>query len=284
VFRVDAFAEPPAKIAASSLEEAGGGCAASAAVAVARLGGEAVLWTRVGGDDAGALVLRELAAEGVDVSGSTTYAECRTPTAAVIVDRRGERLIVSHVDARLPSHAEGLPLEDIARAGAVLVDIRWPEAAVAVLARAKREGVRSVVDVDLGPQARIGEIVSLAGEAIFSAPALARLAGTENPEAGLRAAARLGARVVGVTAGEKGAWWLDAGVLRHQPAHAVRALDTTGAGDVFHGAYALAIAEGSSVARAMRFAAIAAALKCARGDGRRGCPRRAEVESLLTGD
>jgi sugar/nucleoside kinase (ribokinase family) len=73
-------------------------------------------------------------------------------------------------------------------------------------------------------------------------------------------------------------------VLHHQAAYAVRALDTTGAGDVFHGAYTLAIAEGSSVARAMRFAAAAAALKCARGDGGRGCPRRAEVESLLTGD
>jgi sulfofructose kinase len=243
-----------------------------------------VLWARVGGDDEGARVLRELASEGVDVSGSRTYAECRTPTAAVIVDRRGERLIVSHVDARLPSRADGLPLQDIAHAGAVLVDVRWPEAAVAVLERAKREGVRSVVDVDLGPQARIEEIISLASDAIFSAPSLARLAGTADVEAGLRAASRLGATVVGVTEGESGAWWLEAGALRRQPAHAVKAVDTTGAGDVFHGAYALAIAEGSSVARAMRLASVAAALKCARGGGRRGCPARAEVDSILAGD
>jgi sulfofructose kinase len=284
VYRVDAFAEPPAKIAASSLQEAGGGCAAIASVTIARLGGAAALWARVGGDDAGALVLRELSAEGVDVSGARTHAGCRTPSAAVIVDRWGERLIVSHVDLRLPSGSDWLPLEEIARASAVLVDIRWPEAALAVLARARREDVRGVVDVDLGPQARIEEIVSLASDAIFSAPALARLAGTRDVEAGLRAASRLGARLVGVTGGEKGVWWLEAGLIHHQPAHSVEAVDTTGAGDVFHGAYALAVAEGRPVAQAMRFASVAAALKCARTGGHRGCPARAEVEAILAGD
>jgi sulfofructose kinase len=242
-----------------------------------------VLWTRVGGDDAGAVMLRELASEGVDVSAAIVHPGCRTPSAAVIVDGRGERLIVSFVDPRLPSHAGALPLDEVGSCGAVLADIRWPEAALAVLGRAKRENVRGVVDVDLGPQARIEEIVSMASDAIFSAPALARLAGTGDPEAGLRAVARLGAAVVGVTAGEKGAWWLDRGTIRHQPAHAVTAIDTTGAGDVFHGAYALAIAGGAPVAQAMRFASVAAALKCARGAGRRGCPARAEVESVLAG-
>jgi sulfofructose kinase len=284
VFRVDAFAEPPAKIAAVSLEEGGGGCAAGAAIAIARLGGAAVLWTRVGADDAGALVLRELSGEGVEVSNARVLEGVRTPRAAVIVDRRGERLIVSHVDERLHAGAEGLPLEQIAGARAVLVDVRWPAAALAVLERAKREGVRRIVDVDLGPQARIEEIAALASDAIFSAPALAEFAATEDRERGLRAAARLGAPVVGVTAGEQGAWWLEAGVLHHQPAHPVRSLDTTGAGDVFHGAYALAVAEGRSVAQAMRFASVAAALKCTRAGGGRGCPARAEVESRLAGD
>jgi sulfofructose kinase len=284
VYRVDAFAEPPAKIAASSLEEAGGGCAAVAALSIVRLGGAAALWARVGDDDAGELVLRGLSAEGVDVSAVKAHAGCRTPTAAVIVDRRGERLIVSHVGARLPSSSDGLPLEEIARASAVLVDIRWPEAALAVLERARREGVRSVVDVDLGPQARIERIVSLASDAIFSAPALARLTGTRDVEAGLRAVSRLGARVVGATGGEKGVWWLEAGRMAHQPAHPVEAVDTTGAGDVFHGAYALAAAEGRSVSQAMRFASVAAALRCARTGDRGGCPSRADVERVLAGD
>ena len=81
--------------------------------------------------------------------------------------------------------------------------------------------------------------------------------------------------------GGMGYLWLDGDALHAMPGYSVDAIDTLGAGDVFHGAYALALAEGREVAAAARFANAAAAIKCTRASGRRGIPLRAEVDAWL---
>ena len=93
----------------------------------------------------------------------------------------------------------------------------------------------------------------------------------------------LGCRVAAVTLGAQGTLWLDDAGVHRQAAFAVKAVDTTGAGDVFHGAYTLAIGEGQTVTQAMRFASAVAALKCTRRGGRAGIPSRAEVDLFLAG-
>ena len=72
-----------------------------------------------------------------------------------------------------------------------------------------------------------------------------------------------------------------ADAIREQPVFAIKAVDTLGAGDVFHGAFALALVERQTIAAALRFAAAAAGLKCTRFGGSTAAPRRAEVEALL---
>jgi sulfofructose kinase len=86
---------------------------------------------------------------------------------------------------------------------------------------------------------------------------------------------------VAVTDGANGAHWRQGGGIRHRPAFAVNSVDTLAAGDVFHGGFALALAEGQDEAESMRFASAAAALKCTRFGGIAGAPGRAEVEQLL---
>jgi len=96
-----------------------------------------------GQDAAGAAMVRELVAYGVDASGLRLFEGCRSSQSTVIVDARGERLIVSYWgDA--PGDAGWLPLADVARAGAVLADVRWPEGALALFAAARRANVPSV--------------------------------------------------------------------------------------------------------------------------------------------
>jgi sulfofructose kinase len=115
----------------------------------------------------------------------------------------------------------------------------------------------------------------------FSAPGLARFAGTDDPREGLaRAAARTGG-TVGVTLGEAGVLWRDGDRTRHLPAFPVAAVDTLGAGDVFHGALALALARGSGHEEALRYASAAAALKCTRFGGRSGIPDANAVDRFL---
>jgi sugar/nucleoside kinase (ribokinase family) len=89
------------------------------------------------------------------------------------------------------------------------------------------------------------------------------------------------ARACAVTAGAEGSSWIADGAASHVPAPAVVAVDTLAAGDVFHGAYALALAEGRAIRDAARFASCAAAIKCSRPGGRDGAPTRAEVDARL---
>jgi sulfofructose kinase len=261
--------------------EVGGGQAASGAVTVARLGGRAAWWGRVGDDPLGARILDDLEAEGVDVSGARQVPGAHSQTAFVVVDRAGERQIVSHVDPGLDADPGFLPLDQLDQADVVLVDARWPEGSAAVLQAARAVGLATVLDAEETADNTVSELAPLATHVIFSEPGLEQLTGTGDPAAGLRMARELGPRLVAVTRGAGGCLWLDEGMLRHTPAFEVDVVDTLGAGDVFHGAFALALAEGLLIAAGLRLASAAAALKCTRFGGRLGIPSRGQAEALL---
>jgi len=292
VHTVDAMPASATKVRATAYREVGGGMAANAACAIARLGGRATFWGRAGDDAAGAAMVRELVAYGVDASGLRLFEGCRSSQSTVIVDARGERLIVSYWgDA--PGDAGWLPLADVARAGAVLADVRWPEGALALFAAARRANVPSVLDADVAEPAILDALMREADHVVFSSHGLARWAGIA-PHAGTadqRVAHERAwrtmrevnprARACAVTAGAEGSWWIVDGAGSHVPAPQVEAVDTLAAGDVFHGAYALALAEGRGIRDAARFASCAAAIKCTRAGGRDGAPTRAEVDARL---
>jgi len=101
----------------------------------------------------------------------------------------------------------------------------------------------------------------------------------------LKKLAKLTSSFLAGTRGPRGTIWLDErGELQETPAFPVHTVDTLGAGDIFHGAFALAITEGEGVPAALRFASAAAALKCTRFGGAFACPQRSEVEALLGGE
>jgi sulfofructose kinase len=116
---------------------------------------------------------------------------------------------------------------------------------------------------------------------VFSAEGLRATAGRHDLVEGLRALAGATPAWLCVTDGPNGAWWLEGATIRHCPAFPVVAVDTLGAGDVFHGAFVLRLAEGADVESAVRFSAAAAAIKCTRFGGRAGAPSRPEVEAFL---
>ena len=163
----------------------------------------------------------------------------------------------------------------------MLADVRWPEGAAAVFAAAARHGVLTVFDGDVGPRAALLDLAGRATYVVFSQPGLTHATGFPLPEQGLAAIAGSVRGVVGVTLGADGFLWREGGEERRTPAPKVRVVDTLAAGDVWHGAFTLALAEGQDVASASRFANAAAAIKCSRGGGRRGAPRRDEVAAML---
>ena len=116
---------------------------------------------------------------------------------------------------------------------------------------------------------------------VWSEVALSDWSGSPDPEIGLRAARRRFQGFLGVTVGAAGFRWLDGDRMRGEPAPEVVAVDTLAAGDVFHGAFLLALAEGQSVPAAARFANVAAAFKCRAFGSRTTTPPRTEVEAFL---
>lgn len=283
LFRVDAIPTTPTKVQALDCLEVGGGMAASAAVAVARLGGEAHFWGRCGQDELGRRIIAELRGEGVDVSRLRQVANGRSPISAILIDRRGERLVVPYYDPHLDPSPDWLPIEEIGTFDAVLVDVRWPPGAERGLSAARAAGRIAMLDADLAPRSVLAALIPHASHIVFSEPALKDYACKQDLAEALDVVSREVTAMLGVTAGPAGFYWLEAGVLRHEPAPLVEAQDTLAAGDVFHGAFALALAEGKSLAAAGRFATIAASIKCTRFGSRLGCPTRAEVEAFSPG-
>ncbi|CAN0339020.1 unnamed protein product, partial [Phaeothamnion confervicola] len=150
IYRIESFPERPTKIRALEHIEAGGGMAANAASAIARLGGPVELWSRVGDDDNGVKIRRFLMAAGVDARYVQAFEENRSSTSVILVDGRGERMIVGSRDVDMPSGTQWLPLERIGEAGAVLADLRWLEGARVAFEAARNAGVPTILDADLG--------------------------------------------------------------------------------------------------------------------------------------
>lgn len=130
----------------------------------------------------------------------------------------------------------------------MLVDSRWPEAAEVVLARAADHRVPALLDAEIGPEPVPTLLVALAIHVIFSRDGLVQFTGIDDVPHALSAAARRTRGFVGATAGAEGFYWLEPGAgTRHLPAPAIETVDTLGADDVFHGAFALALGEGKDV-------------------------------------
>lgn len=283
VYSVASWPTGSAKIAAHCFAESGGGMAANAAAAIARLGGEAVFWGPTGDDAIAGRIAAQLAEAGVDTRWLQRCEGRTSSHSAVIVDAQGERLVVGLRGSALQATAQWLPLEQVGTAAAVLADVRWPEGARRALQAAGDAGIAAILDAEVAEAGVIDSLARCAGHVVFSQRGLDAFAGADG-EGGLRRVLGYGASVAAVTRGEAGVLWIESsapGAVRHCPAFAVDTVDTLAAGDVFHGAYALALAESLATQDAMRFASAAAAIKCSRRGGRDGAPNRREVEALL---
>lgn len=285
VFEIEAFSAKASKTPARSYRMLAGGMAFNAAVAAARLGAQVRLISRVGSDIAANFLRQRLEEEGIDGQGVQTVGGAATSVSAIVVDRTGERQIFNHRgDAIAKAHS--LDTRQLEGADVVLADPRWVSGAATALAWARDNKVLSVLDGDVAPRADLQRLVALAQWAVFSEPGLAAWApGTARNDALRHACASgaSGASAAMVTCGEAGSWLCSgrSALPVHTAAPEVAAIDTTAAGDVFHAALALALAEGHVAKVAIRWASAAAAFKCQRGLGALGAPTRAELARWL---
>ena len=282
IYTIAQFPANPQKLRAVSAEEVGGGMAANASVAAARLGADVAFCSRVGEDLAGEAICTELAREGVDVSQVRRFAGGQSSTSAVIVDGSGERLLVNHRGAGLSDDASWLDVSGVSQARAVLADVRWPQGALKLFRAARDAYVPTILDGDIGAGEALPDLLAFADYVVFSAPGLAEFSPGDKAEA-LAEVVRLGARHAGVTQGGDGYLWLDHAGKYYQPAFDVNVVDTSGAGDAFHGGFALGVAQGLPDEDCVRIAQATAALKCLQPGNRRGLPDLMTLEAFLAG-
>jgi sulfofructose kinase len=286
VFRVKEVPIADTKVEASAFITIGGGCAANAAVAIVRLGGVASLAAPLGGpegeDAIGDRVIAGLRREGVDCGGCVRVSGARTSVSAIFLNARGERTIATYRDTRLDGIVPADPETLVLGADAVLFDNRFPDFVTPICRAARRRGIPVLMDADKATTDS-HPLFSAATHVIFSGECLRATARTNDLAAGLLHMTRFTDAFLAVTNGPNPVLWHDAKTIRQVPVFAIDAVDTLGAGDVFHGAFALALVEQQGSQDAMRFAAAAAGLKCSRFGGSTVAPRRAEVEALLAG-
>jgi ribokinase len=281
---------PGETVSEGTLLVARGGKGANQAVAARRLGAEVRLIGCVGDDASGREVRAALAAEGIGVDALATVAERATGTALIVVDRDGRNQI-----AVAPGANRALTAADVERRQA---DFAWAEVVVCslevplpavrrALEIARARTATTIVNPAPFPDAGI-DFLSLADYVTPNESEAARLAGLEvaGLEGARAAAAAVRARGAGtavLTLGATGVLADGPGGVVHAPAFAVTAVDTTGAGDAFNGALAVALGERRPLAEALRFANATAALACTRRGAQPAMPARAEVERLLGG-
>jgi sulfofructose kinase len=280
LFKVDRFPEPGTKINSQALVASVGGCAANAAVAIARLGGNARFTGPVGTDAATRRFLDALSRMGVDGSGVAAVEEGAISVSGIFIDANGEKMVVtqrgSGLEKARPADVNAL----VADVDLVLADNRFPDFVAPILIAARARGIPVIVD---GDQAMAFDhpVYAPASHVIFSSEGLSATTGLSDLGAALHRASETIKTFAAVTNGPEDILWIERGNVRSMAAFTVAAIDTLGAGDTFHGAFALALAEGLDEIAAMRFGSAAAALKCTRFGGISGTPVRSEVESFL---
>ena len=282
IVAVPRLPQPDERLPATDGVLAGGGPAATAAVALARLGVAVAFAGRVGDDPAGSFVRDGLARDDVDVSLLDVVAGA-TPFTACLVGPEGDRVLLP-TPGTLPPITLTEPLR------AALAHAAWlhvDHIGAAILPSLRAAGLSVRVSVDGGN--RIPGLV-LDGIDLYAptVTALLELTGARDTEAGLRAALDAGARLVVATDGASGAHaaWVEQGVTRsiHVPAPPVaRLVSTLGAGDAFHGGLLAALLEHRPIEDALAMANAVAAASTRALDGRAALPDRDDLAELAAG-
>jgi sugar/nucleoside kinase (ribokinase family) len=284
VFRVDEFPKPDGKVTANGYFVVNGGCAANAAVAIARLGGQVALAGPMGGpagtDENGDRVLAALTRERIDCSACQRMAGYATALSAIFIDARGDRTIVTYRDERIAAVTPADPDALVAKADILLADNRYPDFVEPICRAARKRGIPVVLDGDR-PTSEDDPLFAMATHLIFSSECLRETTGVSDLAEGLLRIRKRTDAFLAVSNGPDAIVFLQNGKPARLPVFKIEAVDTLAAGDAFHGGFVLALAEGKSEIEAMRFGSAVAAIKCSRLGGGAGMPTRPEVERFF---
>ena len=282
IMRVDKFPDAGMKVQASEFMMTSGGQAGNAAVAIARLGGHVSFAGPLGDldDEFAHRIVESFKREKIDCAGAERVPGATSSVSLILVDAAGEKMIATRRDKGLTDIAPRDAEKVVAEVDAVLLDNRYPNYVIPICQAAAARGIPRVLDLDQAA-APDDPLLQACSHVIASAEALRGNAGAKDMRQALRNLGTSFKGFLAFTDGPDGVYWLDGDAVRHMPGFKVDAVDTLGAGDVFHGAFTFRFVETRDLVASMRFASAAAAIKCTRFGGLMGAATRAEVDEFL---
>lgn len=251
----------------------GGGKVATGLVAAARLGAKGAILGTVGDDLYGRFIQKDFAVHGVDTAGLLVRQGASSSMATVLSDAES----CGRCIAWQPGTAPVLSIEEIPKP--YFTDTKYffiagtSPLALECARRARAAGAKVLVDLD-HEMDNVEECLATTDILVASEFVYERLCPGVPPQEACQALAAKGPQIAVFTFGEKGCAGFGPEGGFHLPAYNVRAVDTVGAGDVFHGAFVAGLLQGKSAQETARFASAVSAIKCTRIGGRAGIPNR----------
>jgi sugar/nucleoside kinase (ribokinase family) len=283
---VDAYPPPDAKAPVVFRQRQLGGLTATALVTVARLGARSAYAGVLGNDELSEAAVAGLAHEGIDLTYLVRQANARPIHSTIVVaQQQPTRNIffdsndVVGADRELPAAAV------IQRSRVLLVDNFGVSGMVRAARIAHDAGIPVVGDFEADDAPHFAELLSLTDHLILSASFARNLTRASNVNDVIERLWEPNRETVIVTCGVDGIWYLsnaETKSIQYQPAFSVKTVDSTGCGDVFHGAYAFALARGLAITSRVRMAAAAAAIKATQPGGQAGIPDWASLAAFLS--
>ena len=282
---VDRFPLAGTKVKVSTRKREGGGLAGTALVAAAKLGSRAA-WAGVLGDDSdepSRFTIEQFERAGVDCSLLKRLPDAKPNRCVIVVEQpSGQRTILSCSEGATPFPMDEITEELIGECKVLFVDHTVVETGTRAAQIAKKRNIPVVGDIERHDGNGVLELLMLVDHLIIGIEAARRLTGQNGPHAILKRLADPNRACTVVTDGHRGCWYAErGGKIHHQPAFEVEVVDTTGCGDVFHGAYAAMIAQSAPIEQCIVIASATAAMKAAQPGGRAGIPDRAAVDAFI---
>jgi len=280
---VDHYPPADSKIRAQARQRQGGGLTGTALVTASRLGVKPAYFGILGDNELSRYTRQELEREGVDCS-MVRIQEGAEPfhSTIIVVQPTAQRTVLSWAKGVIPIQPVDLADELIAQCRVLFIDHTVVEAALRAIELAHRHSIPVVADIEAERHPRVTDLVSQIDHLILGVNFAQQFTGKEKPEDMVQALSAGGRTCSVVTAGDRGCWYAeDEGKVNHFPAFQVQAVDTTGCGDVFHGAYAAGLAQGMPIEKIIEIASATAALKATQPGGRSGIPHWPAVQDFL---
>lgn len=280
IIELSRFPTPDAKMEIASARILAGGQVASAIVACGMWGLKTRYAGKIGDDAAGEFHRQEFQRAGVETH-LIVVSKCASQSSYVLVNQQtGERTILWQRDARQSLQPGDIRKEWAANARLLLVDGHDTRAAVTAAQWAREAGIPVLADLD-NIYPGIEELLQVTDYPVTSREFPERLTGESNLLKALPVIRqRFGSRVVATTLGKGGVLAWDGTHFSYRPAYDVAVRDTTGAGDIFHAAFAYGILQDWPLHRTLDFGSAAAALNCTATGARGGIKTVAEIEAL----